>query len=329
MPSPPRLSDLAQLPPTPPAALHDPFLAQIHSRNIPITERDRQEGYDVDLVHAQPRGPAHPAPGSGPLEALERHSIGNVPIAAGAAGAGTGTRAGTGAGAAYGEYSDDEGKRESTTAGASYGGITSTDPFLLEGAGGAGEHGAETTKKQRSKQWILRPLPLAVIVAFLCALALALGLGIGLTQRSSVNRAAAAASTVTSMRHTTATPAASGTVVPSSAYATTTTRARASSVTASTALANGPIATALSSSVSSIVTSLATSSPTSSTSKALASPITSTVYASTGDLPIPADSETTRDGTVYSVESNVNKRGYVATAPPVGPTAFVRAARRP
>ena len=323
MPSPPRLSDLAQLPPTPPAALHDPFLAQIHSRNIPITEQDRQEGYDVDLVNAQPRGPAHP-----PLEGVpshERYSVG-APIGAGPAGLVMGGAGGTGAGVgtAYGEYSDDEGKRESTTAGASYGGITSTDPFLLEGAD---ERNGELKKKQRTKQWILRPLPLAVIIAFICALALALGLGIGLTKRSSTNRAAEAAAQ-TSGRHTTATAAASGTVIPSSAFPTTTTR-RTSSAIPSTVIANGPIATAITTSSDITTTSVITSnSITTTTTKTLASPITSNVYASTGDLPVPADSETTRDGTVYSSETHVQRRAALPTAPPTEPTAFVNARRR-
>lgn len=334
MPSPPQSSDLANLPPTPPATLADPFLAQIHSRNIPITEQDRQEGYDVDLVNAQPRGPSHAAPasgagGAGPgglerVASRERHSLGGAPIAAGGVGGVGGMGAGGGTG--YGEYSDDEGKRESTTAGASYGGITSTDPFLLEGA--EGRH-AELNKKQRTKRWILRPLPLAVIIAFICALALAIGLGVGLTKRSSNNRAAGVAAQ-TSGRHTTATAAASGTVIPSSAYPTTTTKARTATVIPSTAVANGPIATAITTTALTATTSTITASDTTATTtKTLASPITSTVYASTGDLPVPADSETTRDGTIYSSVTGVHKRANaLPTAPPTEPTAFVKARLR-
>ena len=42
------------LPSPPPSGQPDPFLAQ--SLDIPLTARDRQEGYDVDLLDARPRG---------------------------------------------------------------------------------------------------------------------------------------------------------------------------------------------------------------------------------------------------------------------------------
>lgn len=301
MASPPRTSSIPRptRAPSPPRPITDPFLAQVESRNIPITDRDRQEGYDVDLVHAQPRRTA-PAPAPAGVERIPSRDL-----AGAAAGGATIPHA-------YGEFSDDEGKRHT---GESYGGITSTDPFLLEGAGAGGAlaaDGEELSKRQRTKRWILRPLPLALLIGFLCALALALGLGIGLTKEHNADKAAAMAATSVS-KHTTATPDVSGTVIPSSLVSSTTkpvARTTASPTAIQTAVTSSSAAAAGTTTISS-----------SSTTKEVVSPITSASYASTGDIPIPADTVTTKDGTVYSSATIIHKREW--TTLPSNPRAQV------
>lgn len=137
----PSLPPLPPVTPEPPSRETDAFLAQ--SRAIQLTAQDRQEGYDVDLVHSTPRGrpfptPALAPPGSPPLDALVE------PIRKPEKGYGT----------------LDGGAHELDRTPATH---------SIRGNGAVGR-----------RVWYLRPLALVLITLLILALSLGLGLGVGL-----------------------------------------------------------------------------------------------------------------------------------------------------
>ncbi|GAA5903073.1 uncharacterized protein JCM6883_002685 [Sporobolomyces salmoneus] len=261
----------------------DPFLAQTAA--IPLTERDRQEGYDVELLNARPRGGAgtlsDAAGGDGDslLATREKYSSAGLAAPVGAA-AGVGLPLGATTGASYGGGLPGSGGKE----------------FDLSGGGGGGGSSGTTAKTGRRRPWFLRPLPLGILAAFIVAVALAIGLGVGLSERSR-HAANAAASRASSSRmvsggsrsrtgsRTRTGSATTGTVVPSSLYSSYTSEHPQSDESSSS---SSDSETATDSESSTATDSLTT----------IPSPASGTTLASTGNLPIPAGSATTISGSI-------------------------------
>ncbi|GAA6056373.1 hypothetical protein JCM3770_005976 [Rhodotorula araucariae] len=272
----------------------DPFLAQTAA--IPLSERDRQEGYDVELLNARPRGryssdlapgpdgdddslarekygaglvsvhshpalaDAAPATALGPLGALGGAGLGPIGSAARPSSPGGGYGTGVGAGKEYGG-----------------------DPA-----------GGYSGARARPRRWYLRPLTLLILGLFIVAVALAVGLGVGLSERDSHSHAASDLpvnstfrSRISSARSRTGT-VSTGTVVPSSD-----TLYWSSLATATSRSSEAP-----SSTESDSVVAVTTTLPSVLTS--IPSPMTATTLATSGNLPIPANSSTIINGITIS-----------------------------
>ncbi|KDE02575.1 hypothetical protein MVLG_06878 [Microbotryum lychnidis-dioicae p1A1 Lamole] len=224
--SPPSSTPPPSPPLNPPSAAYggsgrDPYLAQ--SRGLPLTERDRQEGYDVGLLNARPRGSNSHAPSSvdGSSPRLAAGAVGGV--GAGAAtdrtlGPGLSpspslkeltsekpnlaphTTKGTdeyGHGAAVGAGTD-EAASASAGAGAGVAGSKASGAAAGTGGpstmamgikaeqGGSGSSlldGSSGRKRSYGRPWYMRPLALVLLIATVIAIALAIGLGVGLSRR--------------------------------------------------------------------------------------------------------------------------------------------------
>lgn len=290
--------------PPPPAAADtttDPFLAQTAA--IPLTERDRQEGYDVELLNARPRGGGGTYGsdgGDGDSLTGQRGEKYTTPVsnqvlppvaAVGLPGIGLGAVEGGGAGGGPTSYGNGVGG-----AGKEFSALNAK-----EGGGGGGSSGT-TARTGRRRPWFLRPLPLGILLAFIVAVALAIGLGVGLSERSRHNAQAAARSRSSSLisgggsrsrtrSNTRTSSATTGTVVPSSLY---------SSYTSEHPQSDGDdLSSTLSSDVESTETgSLTTATTEESSITTIPSPASGTTLASTGNLPIPAGSETIISGSI-------------------------------
>ncbi|GAA5918359.1 hypothetical protein JCM6882_007299 [Rhodosporidiobolus microsporus] len=301
------------------SAERDPFLGA--AARIPLTEEERQEGYDVELLNARPRGrysadaasddslsrgEKYGGAGLGPVTTHPGGAAGALPppLAASALPAG-----------AYGVG----------IGGAALGAVGSGAERPGGGGGGGKEYGAlehssgtTAMSGKKRKPWFLRPLPLGLLAAFIVAVALAVGLGVGLSTRHSSSSsddddsASSNSSRISrslSSRSRTAT-ISTGTVVPSSLYSSYT------------------VDHPQSESSSIISTSVSVDDDTSSSTTILLPTLTSipsvTALATTGNIPIPAASAATVNGTVYSALTNTpDETGAAASA-----TARVRYARQ-
>ncbi|GAA6036183.1 hypothetical protein JCM8097_006821 [Rhodosporidiobolus ruineniae] len=312
-----------------PAAAHspaeqDPFLAR--AAGVSLTDQDRQEGYDLDLVYARPRGGAE----RGSLdddESLHRgekyaagggaaYVAGAPPGAPGALGQPLPAPGGVGlpAGASGGEG----------MLGAGLGGLGKTGSGASAAAAAAAqkEYGGSgtTARSGHRKPWFLRPLPLGILVAFIVAVALAVGLGVGLSERHSSNKdnvvqnpetSGGGPPTSTGSRSRSRTSSATtGTVVPSSLFSSYTSDHPATSTDSSEATDAAAAATA-------------TETPTEITS--VDSSPTATTLATSGNIPVPATAQTTISGVVYSALST---GGFSSSALPASITASARMVRR-
>ncbi|GAA5962290.1 hypothetical protein JCM8115_004283 [Rhodotorula mucilaginosa] len=301
------------------ASERDPFLAQ--TAGIPLTEQDRQEGYDVELLNARPRGRYSTdlaAAGTGhdtdddSLSGREKYTAGAVaPVASHH---GTGLAPGIGAGAPLAAGAGAGGIALGPIGSGpqyAYGGIdggAGATPVAYNkeypGGGGPGGGGGEfsggnsgtTAVSGRRKPWFLRPLPLLLVIGVIIGIALAVGLGVGLSQHhsgKSNNLAASGGSSgdrnsTSSRTSRSRSIGSTGTVVPSSLYSSYTSEHPQSTTTLSAIVvesaittANGTITTA----------TFVTSVPV---------PANGTTLATTGNRPVPAASSTMINGTVLS-----------------------------
>ncbi|GAA6006087.1 uncharacterized protein JCM10292_006544 [Rhodotorula paludigena] len=287
---------------TPPAASsQDPFLAQTAA--IPLTEEDRQEGYDVGLLNARPRG-RHSNDLGGPLGESDddyqgREKYGSAGLAPVQSHAGLGEAAvpvgilgaGVGAGAGLGQV----GSAPPGVYGA--GGYGASSAAAKEyGADSAGGYSGATAQDGHRRPWYLRPLTLLILALFLVAVALAVGLGVGLSERDTNNDDARSRNDTfpgnrTSTRSRgTSESVTSGTVVPSTDTAYWATASTEDAETSSDAL---------------------TSMPSSITA---ASPATATSLATSGNLPIPANSSTVISGSITIPALSSTPEPSVSTA---------------
>ncbi|GAA5931006.1 uncharacterized protein JCM15063_002519 [Sporobolomyces koalae] len=263
----------------------DPFLAQTAA--IPLTERDRQEGYDVELLNARPRGAysdsdRESVKGQGALAGggLAATSAGAAALAGGPTAppiAGIGTLPG-GGGAGLG--------------GVEGGNLYGKSEYGPGGGVGNSRDSGTTARTGKRRPWFLRPLPLGILIGFIVAVALAIGLGVGLSERNrnAVSDAANASRGTsyggsrsrTGSRTRTST-ATTGTVVPSSLYSSYTSDHPQSEETTRSSTVDA------SSTDSALDATRTTTIP---------SPASGTTLASTGNLPIPAESATTISGSI-------------------------------
>ncbi|GAA5955703.1 hypothetical protein JCM3765_001825 [Sporobolomyces pararoseus] len=264
----------------------DPFLAQTAA--IPLTERDRQEGYDVELLNARPRGGGAYSSddGGGDGDSLigqrgEKYA-GTAVLSGGTTAAGTALPPAVGLAGL--------GAAEGGGLGGPGGGIYGAGKEFRESGGGSGT----TARTGRRRPWFLRPLPLGILIAFIVAVALAIGLGVGLSERSkhNSNLSASAGSSAVSggsrsrtRSGTRTSSATTGTVVPSSLYSSYTSEHPQSEESS------------LSSSITVIETSTDSAGEVTSITT-IPSPASGTTLASTGNLPIPAGSATTISGSI-------------------------------
>ncbi|KAM0786241.1 hypothetical protein ACM66B_007042 [Microbotryomycetes sp. NB124-2] len=304
----------------------DPFLQQ--SQDIRLTERDRQEGYDVDLLNAKPRTSNKHQQPQHQHHHLQQHGL---PLAAGtAAGLNSSYASGLGGAAvAPGRTTVD--------------GTTTSNPDSNATASHNEKHalfGHESgTRYGSQRPWYMRKLAVLGIVLIVAAAALAIGLGVGLSERKhdrksdAVQAGGSGASSGgdngsssaaggeddesrTGTRNATATYNMSsrsrGTVIPSSLYSQYTDTV--SDVTA-TPSSSGPEAAA------------PTPSPTLSpiVTGSQSNTFEGTTRATTGNLPIPADSATTVGTVVFS---SISALGGLQRRTPTEPTARLVMARR-
>ena len=307
------------------ASERDPFLAQ--TAGIPLTEQDRQEGYDVELLNARPRGrySTDLAAGVGTghdtdddsLSGREKYTgvashhgtglapgIGaGAPLAAGAAaGAGGGIALGPiGSGPQY-AYGGIDGAAAPVAA------YNKEYPGGGGGAGGGGGGGefsggnsGTTAVSGRRKPWFLRPLPLLLVIGVIIGIALAVGLGVGLSQHHSgkTNNLGASSGSSGDRNSTSSRTSRSrsigstGTVVPSSLYSSYTSEHPQSTTTLSAIVVESAITTANGTiTTATFVTSVPV-------------PANGTTLATTGNRPVPAASSTTINGTVLSALTSV------------------------
>ncbi|KAL8283312.1 hypothetical protein RQP46_005722 [Phenoliferia psychrophenolica] len=279
------------------ASEDDPFLQQ--SQSIPLTARERQEGYDVDLVHSQPRGhhalplPLAPDHLDNTLDDLDgqpqpgyfRHSpVGHSgaydQAEEGAAGAGLGAGGGV---SAYGHAHALPDEKYSS----------SRLPRALD------------ADAPRRRKWYLRPTALGALIGLvLLILALAVGLGVGLSKKhskavSADDSSSSSSSTTSRNRIPSSVQAAPSSPSPSSTNqrTTTTTNSLPSNPTAPTTPSPSPVVTSGATATASLAAAgLETGTDVRPTITTLA---VATTRASTGNLPVPADSETTIGSVVY------------------------------
>ncbi|BGP11097.1 hypothetical protein OF846_004669 [Rhodotorula toruloides] len=319
--SPPASPQPTHRPQTPLENDQDPFLAQV--ARIPLTEEDRQEGYDVELLNARPRGrySSDLAPAAGASDADHDSLLGAGALGekygAGAGGGGLGgsgaplpPRAGlapglggagalgaaAGLGAGLGPVGSGSHGALVPGGGGGYG--SPGKEFGLDSNGGYSGTTAQSGARER-KPWFLRPLPLVALVGFIVACALAIGLGVGLslkhsnttasTSRSSGNSTVSGSGSRSGSRTSTRTRTmTTGTVVPSSLYSSYTSLHPQTddSTTASLGWTSTVGATATETTT---LPSVLTSVP---------SPASGTTLATSGNLPIPAASATTISGSI-------------------------------
>lgn len=302
------------------ASERDPFLAQ--TAGIPLTEQDRQEGYDVELLNARPRGrySTDLAAGVGTghdtdddsLSGREKYTAGAVaPVASHH---GTGLAPGIGAGAPLAAGAGAGGIALGPIGSGpqyAYGGIdggAGATPVAYNkeypGGGGPGGGGGEfsggnsgtTAVSGRRKPWFLRPLPLLLVIGVIIGIALAVGLGVGLSQHhsgKSNNLAASGGSSgdrnsTSSRTSRSRSIGSTGTVVPSSLYSSYTSEHPQSTTTLSAIVVESAITTANGTiTTATFVTSVPV-------------PANGTTLATTGNRPVPAASSTMINGTVLS-----------------------------
>ncbi|GAA5839122.1 hypothetical protein JCM5353_007718 [Sporobolomyces roseus] len=271
----------------------DPFLAQTAA--IPLTERDRQEGYDVELLNARPRGAY--SDGDGDSLTGRGEKFGQSPTPAGATTSGAESKGGitpvalpVGLGAA----GIGAGSVGAATGAAGYGGGgggTKEQYAVGEGIGGSRSSGT-TARTGKRRPWFLRPLPLGLLAGFIVAVALAIGLGVGLSERSrhshsssvaDVSGGLASGSGSRSRSRTRTGTATTGTVVPSSLYSSYTSQHPQSDESSSLSTSDPESTTEL---------------PTGESTTSIPSPASGTTLATTGNLPIPAGSATTISGSI-------------------------------
>lgn len=304
------------------ASERDPFLAQ--TAGIPLTEQDRQEGYDVELLNARPRGRYSTdlaAGGAGhdtdddSLSGREKYTAGAVaPVASHH---GNGLAPGLGAGAPLAAAAGAGGIALGPIGSGpqyAYGGIDGgAGPVAYNkeypgggggGANGGGGGGGEfsggnsgtTAVSGRRKPWFLRPLPLLLVIGVIIGIALAVGLGVGLSQHhsgKSNNLAASGGSSgdrnsTSSRTSRSRSIGSTGTVVPSSLYSSYTSEHPQSTTSLSAIVVESAITTANGTiTTATFVTSVPV-------------PANGTTLATTGNRPVPAASSTTINGTVLS-----------------------------
>ncbi|GAA5978606.1 hypothetical protein JCM11641_002785 [Rhodosporidiobolus odoratus] len=290
----PPLASTSYAPP-PSSNADDPFLAQ--TAQIDLTEQDRQEGYDVELLNARPRGRASEDEMAGasddslPRGEMEKYGgAGLMPVM---------THPGVGLGALPPPLPPVGAAPAGAGAmlGAGMGGLGAGGAAAKEAGYGGLEHGSGTTARSgKRKPWFMRPLPLGILALFLVAVALAVGLGVGLAKRNSSSHdddppPPVSASRSSSRSRTRTGTLTTGTVVPSSLYSSytvdhpQTTDSASTSESTITSSADGQTASETDSSSVSVITSAP-------------SPASGTTLATTGNLPIPAASATTISGSI-------------------------------
>ncbi|GAA5869532.1 hypothetical protein JCM1840_004450 [Sporobolomyces johnsonii] len=270
-------------------AEQDPFLAQ--TAGIPLTERDRQEGYDVELLNARPRG-AYSDTDNDSLGARGEKYAGGA--AGGPVGVGAATRGATPVGLAG------AGGAAAGGAGGFGEGYGAAKEYADDGAAAQSRTSGTTARTGRRRPWFLRPLPLGILAAFLIAVALAIGLGVGLSERNrgtsnqddvsasgALSTSTDSRSRTSSTRTRTTNTMTTGTVVPSSLYSSYTSDHPQTTDTAAATITTDS-RTLTESSTSTLPSSLTT----------VPSPASGTTLATTGNLPIPAESATTISGSI-------------------------------
>ncbi|GAA5863366.1 hypothetical protein JCM8547_006960 [Rhodosporidiobolus lusitaniae] len=315
-------------PPATAADQADPFLRQ--ATRLSLTEQDRQEGYDVELLNARPRGGRYsvdegsdngaagekygggalaPVHSSGGPAGLHNGGMGPVAAGMGAGGALLGVgRAGLGGGLGGG-------------AGGAAAGGPGDAALSAKEYGSAHPAGSGTTARSgRRKPWFLRPLPLGILAGTLIAIALAVGLGVGLsTRHSSSDKSSNSTTTASGLRSIstrtrTGTATDTGTVIPSSLY--------------SSIVSEHPELTATSSEATETSTSSGDDTPEStsdlSSITTVPSPSSTTALATTSNVPIPAASYTVVDGTTYSALTTASGGTTAASLATVTARARVR-----
>ncbi|GEM12570.1 hypothetical protein Rt10032_c22g6587 [Rhodotorula toruloides] len=281
-------------PPSSPQATHpplgndqDPFLAQV--ARIPLTEEERQEGYDVELLNARPRGryssdlgaaTAGAGAGAGASDASHDSLLGGALGGAAGPGAGLGPVG--------------SGSHGALVPGGAGGYGSAGKEFGLDSNGGYSGTSAQSGRER--KPWFLRPLPLMALVGFIVACALAIGLGVGLSVKhsngassssgnSTVSDPGSRSGSRTSTRTRTMT---TGTVVPSSLYSSYTSLHPQTDDSTTASLDRTSTAGAAVTQTTTLPSSL-TSVP---------SPASGTTLATSGNRPVPAASATTISGSI-------------------------------
>ncbi|GAA5866092.1 hypothetical protein JCM3774_000024 [Rhodotorula dairenensis] len=314
------------------ASERDPFLAQ--TAGIPLTEQDRQEGYDVELLNARPRGrySSDLAANAGLdtdddslRSGREKYVGGGVapvashhgpPLAPGlaaplAAGAGTGAGSAAAAAAALGAPGGIALGPIGSGPQYAYGGIDSAPvaynkEYLGAGGGGAGGGGTAgsasgggdsgtTAVSGRRKPWFLRPLPLLLVIGVIIGVALAVGLGVGLSQHHSGKSNNLAASASSGDRNST-----SSRTSRSRSIGSTGTVVPSSLYSAYTSEHPQSTTEAVSIVVESAITTTNGTITTATFVTSVPAPANGTTLATTGNRPVPAASSTMINGTVLS-----------------------------
>lgn len=262
------------------SAEEDPFLAQ--SQSIPLTARERQEGYDIDLVHSQPRGGPSPAPlplsdpGSQPINPSDLAYFGHS--------------------GQPGAYDNPEQHQQHP-------------PFAPDEKYPARTRGEDERRPRR--QWYLRPTALVALIGLVVlVVALAVGLGVGLSKKHNSSKSSAGGTSsgdgAGASSSTTSRNRSSGTVIPSTVELSSSrgTTARPSAATTES-VSFGVVSTSdaapqnPSAGTAQQTTGAAAEAPTLTVASSV------TMRASTGNLPIPASQETTitTAGSTIVVES--------------------------
>ncbi|KAM0749045.1 hypothetical protein T439DRAFT_327538 [Meredithblackwellia eburnea MCA 4105] len=324
---------------------NDPFLLQ--SQGIPLTQRERQEGYDIDLVNSQPRplpldeqsyfGAADAQTG-GKRRPTSSDLHSNHPPLSTATGTTTIPQSSGAAAGAYGGEKYAQGAyHQWAPAGAGAGaqgagagaatqrggagginGRPQADEYIYDDDDGLnGKNGGNGKKK-----WYLRPLALgSLITLILIVIALAVGLGVGLHKKHNASTSNSANSPLASSGaqsgsasayRATSTRKTSGTVIPSSLGSISTSAALKATTTpratATTTIVVNPTSTDSDSESAEATGTSDGADITAATATAVPSPVTVTSKATTGNLPVPATVATTIGGTTYSALATAREK---------------------
>ncbi|POY72848.1 hypothetical protein BMF94_4103 [Rhodotorula taiwanensis] len=307
----------------------DPFLAQ--TAGIPLTEQDRQEGYDVELLNARPRGrysadldsigagagaggaavPAagldtdddslngrekYAGTGTGLAQVSSHPGLAPPTAALGAAGAG-GIALGPIGGAHHAYGGIDGPLGGAGLYNKEFAGANGLGNGSGGGSGGTGRfssggaNSGTTAVSGRRKPWFLRPLPLLLVAGVVIGIALAVGLGVGLSQSGSKSSKDLAASG--SDRNGTSSSRSSR----SRSIGSTGTVVPSSLYSSYTS--DHPQSSTTLVVVQTAVTTNGTAVSTATFVTSVPAPANGTTLATTGNRPVPAASSTLINGTIF------------------------------